>query len=294
MSATNTVTDPGTLAETEPVDSETVGGGTAPIGRSTWKGAFGRPDPAGRAVSGLPKPARQARPAAALTVVLEDGATGPADGSTAAGSGGTVATTEGPGTAGDGAAATAAAPVTPRRGGEGLEPAGGAAADTRRARGRTAAPVRPVLADLIWKPTRQVHWVKSSASLPVTLIDHLKALDLPLLAATRRRVAGNGIIVAALERFLADPDAALSVGEGWEPEGPCQILQFQLPEALYEQLLTAAARVRAGDSRRGIRHLVGPALAAHLDAIEAALPRGPPGWPAASTGAARAGAWATA
>ncbi len=32
------------------------------------------------------------------------------------------------------------------------------------------------------------------------------------------------------------------------------------------------ARVRAGDSRRGIRHLVGPALAAHLEAIEAVLP----------------------
>lgn len=59
----------------------------------------------------------------------------------------------------------------------------------------------------------------------------------------------------------------------WEPEGPSEILQFQLPEALYEQLLTAAARVCAGDSRRGIRHVVGPALVAHLDAIEAALPR---------------------
>jgi hypothetical protein len=125
---------------------------------------------------------------------------------------------------------------------------------------------------LIWKPTREVRWVKSSASLPVTLINRLRALDMPLLAATRRRVAGNGIIVAALERFLADPDAATAVGEEWEPEGPSQILQFQLPEALYEQLLTAAARVRSGDSRRGIRHLVGPALAAHLEAVEAALP----------------------
>lgn len=273
MSATNTVTDPGTLAETEPVDSETVGGGTAPIGRSTWKGAFGRPDPAGRAVSGLPKPARPARPAAALTVVLEDCATGPAAGLPTAGSGGTVATTEGPGAADDGTAETTTAPATPRSRGEGLESGEGAEAETRRTRGRAAAPVRPVLADLIWKPKKQVHWVKSSASLPVTLIDRLKALDLPLLAATRRRVAGNGIVVAALERFLVDPDAATSVGECWEPEGPSQILQFQLPEALYEQLLTVAARVRAGDSRRGIRHLVGPALAAHLEAIEAALPR---------------------
>ena len=105
----------------------------------------------------------------------------------------------------------------------------------------------------------------------MTLVDRLKALDMPLLAATRRRVAGNGIIVAALERFLADPDAATAVGEEWDPEGPSQILQFQLPEALYEQLLIAVATF-APAIRPGIRHLVGPALAAHLDAIEAALP----------------------
>jgi hypothetical protein len=273
MTATTSATNPD-VADAEPLNPEPVGDAAEPSGRSTWKGAFGRPDQTGRAVSGLPKPARPARPAAALTVVVEDGPVGGlAAGSAEAGKPGTAASTEGPAAAGDRAAPATVAPTTPGRNADGLDPAGGAVTDASRAPGEKAAPVGPVLVDLIWKPTRQVHWVKSSASLPVMLIDRLKALDLPLLAATRRRVAGNGIIVAALERFLADPDAATSVGERWEPDGPSQILQFQLPEALYEQLLTAAARVRAGDSRRGIRHLVGPALDTHLDAIEAALPR---------------------
>lgn len=203
------------------------------MSREEWREAF---EPAKRAVTGIPLPAR---PRALRPVAVPDGGEGLKE----------VAGEEGS-ASGDGE----------WRADTGVNCAGGER--------------ESLLQGLLAEPEPLVSRVKQFSTLPATLVNRLEDIEVRLFYATDRRISRTRVSVEALRRLLAEPDPveAAAAWPGWGSGDTTRDHSFRLPRPLQVELRRAALALTRRDPRRSVSHLIGRALDGYLAALASELP----------------------